>query len=110
MVAVSNSAIKVCASLARKFKKDFALGAKELIVPLLLRFKEKKTSIIEDTHAALEAFIDCTNIEALKEELIDTGLKDASPSVRKELSAEDLYRCSTESFRRFLGSADENVG
>jgi len=53
MPAVSHSAIKVCGSLARKFKKDFTMGAKELIVPLLLRFKEKKTVMIEDTHAAL---------------------------------------------------------
>lgn len=84
MGAVAPSAIKVCTSLARKFKKDFAAGAKELIVSLLLKFKDKKTSVIEETHAALEAFQDCTNIEALKDEFIDTGLKDASPSVRKQ--------------------------
>lgn len=43
MVQVSLSAIKVCGNLAKGLKKDFEVGCKELIEPLLLRFKEKKT-------------------------------------------------------------------
>lgn len=43
MIAVSLSAIKVCGNLAKGLKTDFEPMVKELIVPLLQRFKEKKT-------------------------------------------------------------------
>jgi len=49
MIAVSHSAIRVCGNLAKGLKKDFEQGCKDLIVQLLLRFKEKKTMIIDDT-------------------------------------------------------------
>lgn len=83
MVAVSHSAIKVCGNLAKGLKKDFEVGAKELTATLLLRFKEKKTQIVDDSHLSLEQFILCANIEGLKEQLIGVGLSDKAPSVKK---------------------------
>ena len=81
MIAVSDSAIKVCGSLAKALKKDFEQGVKDLLVTLLLRFKEKKTMIVDNTHIALEAFMQCVSIEVLKEDLISTGLQEKAPSV-----------------------------
>ena len=83
MIAVSHSAIKVCGNLAKALKKEFELSVKELIVPLLLRFREKKTMIIDDTQISLEAFLLSVNLETIKEELISNGLGDKAPSVKK---------------------------
>lgn len=54
---------------------------------LLLRFKEKKTQIIDETNAVLDTFTQCTNLEVLKEDLIGTGLGDKAPIVRKNTCA-----------------------
>jgi len=48
MIAVSHSAIRTCGSLAKGLKKEFEPCIKELLGTLLLRFKEKKTMVIDD--------------------------------------------------------------
>lgn len=88
MVAVSGAAIKVIAALAKGLKKDFGEPlVKELIGILLLRFKEKKTQIIDDTRDALTNFMLCVDIEKVKEDLIGIGLTDKAPTVKRNTCA-----------------------
>jgi len=63
MVPVSIAAIKICGILAEKLKKDFEPYARQLVTPIIYRFKEKKTNIMDASHAALENFLFCVNIE-----------------------------------------------
>ena len=63
MVPVSIAATKICGILAERLKRDFDPYAKQLVVPIIYRFKEKKTNIMDACHAALESFLSCINIE-----------------------------------------------
>jgi hypothetical protein len=74
--------IKACANLAKGLKEDFEGGTKELAGPLIMKFKEKKTQIIDDVHIALENFIECTNLEGLCSDLVE-GIQDKAPTVKK---------------------------
>jgi hypothetical protein len=85
MIAVSHSAIRVCGNLAKGLKKDFEPQCKELIIPLLGRFKEKKTIVVDDTRLVLDSFMLCTTIEVLKDDLIASGLQDKAPIVKRQV-------------------------
>jgi hypothetical protein len=87
MVQVSVQAIKVCGNLTKGLRKDFESGCKELLAPLLLRFKEKKTQIIDEVNFVLDNFPMCTNIEALRDDLLTVGLGDKAPTVKKSTCA-----------------------
>jgi hypothetical protein len=43
MMQVSVAAIKICGILAEKLKKEFDQQARQLVTPIIYRFKEKKT-------------------------------------------------------------------
>ena len=59
MAAVSISAIKVCGILGLKLKKDFEPYAKQLLVPIIYRFKEKKTQMTDESLVVLDNFLNC---------------------------------------------------
>lgn len=121
MVQVSLSAIKVCGNLAKGLRKDFEGGCRELIVPLLLRFKEKKTQIIEEVVVVLDNFMLCTNIEVLKDSLVGVGLSDKAPTVKKSTCAflekhvqqtyiDVLQRVSTEYIQQLMKLTEDSDG
>ena len=72
--------------IATGLRKDFEQYSKDVMPSLLARFKEKRPNFIEDVHSALDAFLLCTNLEALVFEL-SAGLKDKAPAVKKNTCA-----------------------
>lgn len=85
-IVVSQTAIKVCGTLAKGLRKDFEPSCKELIPTLLGKFKEKKTAVINDTNAVLENFLVCTNLENILENVL-ASLADKAPSVKTNVCA-----------------------
>jgi cytoskeleton-associated protein 5 len=47
-------AIKCLALLAQGLRKDFAAGSKQVVAVLLEKFKEKKSTVVEAIHEALD--------------------------------------------------------
>ena len=95
MVPVSIAATKISGILAEKLKKDFEPYAKQLVVPIIYRFKEKKTNIMEACHQALESFLNCVNIEQIKDDLISTGLLDKPSTTDKSLQVTPSMKKNT---------------
>ena len=95
MVPVSITASKICGVLAEKLKKDFEIYAKQLVVPIIYRFKEKKTNIMEACHVTLESFLQCVNIEQIKDDLISTGLLDKPSTTDKSLQVTPSMKKNT---------------
>ena len=95
MVPVSIAATKICGTLAEKLKKDFEPYAKQLVVPIIYRFKEKKTNIMDASHAALENFLFCLNIESVKDDLISPGLQDKPSTTDKALQVTPSMKKNT---------------
>ena len=87
MIPVSVSSIKVCGILALKLQRDFETYIKEILSTVILRFKEKKTQFIDETHIVLDNFMLCTNLESMKDELLSTAFseKTTSPLVKKNI-------------------------
>jgi hypothetical protein len=87
MIPVSISSIKVCGMLAKKLQKNFETYIKEILSTVILRFKEKKTQFIDETHIVLESFLLCSNLEAMKDELLSTAFseKTTSPLLKKNM-------------------------
>ena len=95
MVPVSIAATKICGILAERLKRDFDPYAKQLVVPIIYRFKEKKTNIMDTCHAALESFLNCINIEQMKDDLISTGLLDKPATTDKSLQVTPSMKKNT---------------
>jgi len=87
MIPVSIASIKVCGILAKKLQKNFETYIKEILSTVILRFKEKKTQFIDETHIVLESFLLCTSLEAMKDELLSTAFseKTTSPLLKKNV-------------------------
>ena len=51
-----------------------------------MKFKEKKTLLIEEVHVVLDSFTECTNIEYLNQDII-AGIVDKAPTVKKNVCA-----------------------
>ena len=80
MIPVSISSIKLCGILALKLQKNFETYIKEILSTIILRFKEKKTQFIDETHIVLDNFMLCTSLEAMKDELLATAFSEKTPS------------------------------
>ena len=63
------SAVKITKLLAKGLRKNFAGSAKLLASTILSKFKEKKTLLVDETHACLEAFFYCLIPEDVIEDL-----------------------------------------
>jgi hypothetical protein len=78
-------AIKICGQLSKGLRKNFEIYAKDLAPALIPRFKERK--LIEDTHYALDNFIEYSlNLGEIIFD-ISAGLKDKAPSTKKNTAA-----------------------
>jgi hypothetical protein len=53
-VVVVSKAVKCISLLAAGLRKDFAANAKNVLPPLFDKFKEKKTTVVEAIHEALD--------------------------------------------------------
>ena len=95
MAPVSLASIKLCGILAEKLKKDFEGHAKQLVCPIIYRFKDKKTNIMDACHVALENFLHCVNIEQIKDDLISTGLLDKPSTTDKSLQVTPSMKKNT---------------
>jgi len=69
-VNISMAAITASASVAKGMKKDFNVGAKVLMGPVLLKYKEKRPMILEEIGKFCDAAINCANLEDLAPEFI----------------------------------------
>jgi cytoskeleton-associated protein 5 len=81
---VSSVSVKVCGNLAKGLRKEFEPCCKELLSALIAKFREKKTSVIEETNITLTNFLLCTNLENLLPELVP-AFTDKAPSVKKNV-------------------------
>lgn len=95
MAQVSLASIRVCGILAEKLKKDFEGHARQLVSPIIYRFKEKKTNIMDACHVALENFLHCVNIEQIKDDLIFTGLLEKPSNTDKSLQVTPSMKKNT---------------
>ncbi|KNE54063.1 hypothetical protein AMAG_00065 [Allomyces macrogynus ATCC 38327] len=95
--------IQVLDALARGLRKDFAPYRSMITSPLLEKFKEKKTNVVEAIRSTLDAVFASTSIEAMLEDVVSvTGHK--NPQVRAE-SLRFLTRCF-QSIRSAPGKAE----
>lgn len=62
-IVVSQTAIKVCANLAKGLRQEFEPCCKDLLPTLIGKFKEKKTQIIDDVNTVLINLLECTDLE-----------------------------------------------
>lgn len=79
---VAQLAVKVCGNLAKGLREDFEPYCKELISSLLQKFKEKKTSLLEEVNQVLENFLSCCTLEDILSDLV-TAISDKAPTVKK---------------------------
>ncbi|KAJ3374555.1 hypothetical protein GGF31_007333 [Allomyces arbusculus] len=95
--------IQVLDAVARGLRKDFAPYRSMVTSPLLEKFKEKKTNVVEAIRSTLDAVFASTSIEAMLEDVVSvTGHK--NPQVRAE-SLRFLTRCF-QSIRAAPGKAE----
>jgi cytoskeleton-associated protein 5 len=83
-VMVSQTAVKAAGSLAKGLRSDFT-GSKSLVGVILLRFKEKRQAYLEELHNTLEAFIQCSSLDEIYEEVCST-YSDKAPNIKKNTS------------------------
>lgn len=57
------SALKLVAVLAKGLRKNFNYEAKQLFPIIILKFRDKKNQMIEETNNALRSFQYCFSIE-----------------------------------------------
>lgn len=82
---VSMLAIKAAGCIAKALRTDFGENnCKELLSTLIGKFKEKKTSTIEEVHTVLDYFTNCTNLEAISSDIV-AGISDKAPTVKKNV-------------------------
>ena len=72
------SAIKLTCALAKGLRKNFTSSAKNLSTPILQKFKEKKTLLLEEIHNCMEQFFYCITPEDIIEDLKE-ALNDKNP-------------------------------
>eukprot|EP01135_Chromosphaera_perkinsii_P011858 Nk52_evm1s2514 gene=Nk52_evmTU1s2514 len=86
-VVVVTMAINCVDAIARGLRKDFSSYADIFTCPLLLKFKEKKVSVISSLKRALEALYDSKgNVTPFLDDILEC-LNDKNPSVKAETLA-----------------------
>ena len=66
---ISISAIKAIGILAKGLRADFSSGAKELIGPVLTKFREKRQMFIDEINTTLDSFLEAIKLEDVLEDI-----------------------------------------
>ena len=82
-INVSSTAVKSVGLLTKGLRKEFAVPARSFIAPLILKFREKKPSFIEELHEILDSL---HTVVGLEEELegLKGGFADKMPKVKQQ--------------------------
>lgn len=88
LLADSNLAIQICGikltkALASGLRKEFRQGAKVLASLLLVKLRDKKTQVVDETHKCLKALLHAISLEDMLES-IKEGLVDKAPQMRQQ--------------------------
>ena len=76
--------LKIMATLAKGLRKHFYQTAKSNFVNVIMKFRDKKTQMIEETFTTLNEFSHCLSIEDVLDDLRE-GLKDKAPNMKVNL-------------------------
>ena len=107
-INVSSAAVKSVGLLAKGLRKEFSVPARSFIAPLILKFREKKPSFIEELHEILDSL---HLVVGLEEELdgLKGGFADKMPKV-KQLTAQFLERAIQTTYIDPLKIVGKEVG
>ena len=99
--------LKLAGILAKGLRKYFTQSAKLLFPNIILKFRDKKTQMIEETINTLNCFSYCVGIEDVAED-VKVGLKDKSAGMKNYVIKWIIYcleRGGTERTAEFFKSS-----
>lgn len=80
-VNTATAAINVVAALANGLKKDFAPYAKEVVEGMLLKYKEKKITVVEACNQCCDALVNSCSLMDISEQIIPC-ITNVAPGVK----------------------------
>lgn len=95
-------AIKLVGHLAKGQRRFFDNYARQFFPLLILKFKDKKPQVLQETHNALDSLLYCITLEQTLEE-VGVALEDKTPSVRTNICKwlqRALVNCPQEQVER----------
>ncbi|EAR97553.2 hypothetical protein TTHERM_00439010 (macronuclear) [Tetrahymena thermophila SB210] len=81
---VQLNSIKLTGCLCKSIRKGFNMGAKQLFDQIIIKFRDKKTLIIEETKIAIDNFWYSVSLEEVMEE-IKEALQDKAPPMKMQV-------------------------
>ncbi|KAL4446462.1 hypothetical protein ABPG74_001203 [Tetrahymena malaccensis] len=81
---VQLNSIKLTGCLCKSIRKGFNMGAKQLFDQIIIKFRDKKTLIIEETKSAIDNFWYSVTLEEVIEE-VKEALQDKAPPMKMQV-------------------------